>query len=219
MWHLALLFEPSYPTCATLCLSEASHCWQRCMKFNVTFSLRSPRCPPAVTWAWQHKEIASRGNQDDMLVTHSVRSVAYNVWNKHKIKPAHRWEDNRLLNIHRFFRLQQCKPLMLPSDRWWRVTSCRKGRDHNELKCVQRKTTEKPLKIVINHHTSKYPGATFGFWVLLPCRGSETVFFLQLYLHYTEPLLVSYIHISSLFPCLHCFIFFAIVTGLLCDKW
>lgn len=30
---------------------------------------------------------------------------------------------------------------------------------------------------------------------------------------------IRYIPISSLFPCLHHFTFFAIVTGLLCDKW
>lgn len=60
----------------------------------------SPSCHPS---AWQHKVIASRCNQDYMLVTHSLHSVAYNVWNRHEIKPVHRWEDKMFpLNIHPF---------------------------------------------------------------------------------------------------------------------
>ncbi len=70
----------------------------QCHLFSQISSL-SPSCHLS---AWQHKVIASRCNQDYMLVTHSMHSVAYNVWNRHKIKPVHRWEDKMLLNIHQF---------------------------------------------------------------------------------------------------------------------
>lgn len=75
----------------------------RCTTFNVTlFSQISSLSPSCHLSAWQHKVMASRCNQDYMLVTHFVHSVAYNVWNRHKIKPVHRWGDNMLLNIHQF---------------------------------------------------------------------------------------------------------------------
>lgn len=70
----------------------------QCHLFPQIYSL-SPSCHLS---AWQHKVIASRCNQDYMLVTHSRHSVPYNMWNRHKIKPVHRWEDKILLNIHQF---------------------------------------------------------------------------------------------------------------------
>lgn len=85
-------------------LLVAPGCRHRCIKSNVTFSPQTSSLSPSCHLsAWQHKVIASRCNQDDMLVTHPMHSVAYNVRGRHKIKPVHRWEDKMLLNIHQFF--------------------------------------------------------------------------------------------------------------------
>lgn len=59
----------------------------------------SPSCHLS---SWQHKVIASRCNQDYMLVTHSVHTVPYDMWNRHKIKPVHRRRDKMRLNMNQF---------------------------------------------------------------------------------------------------------------------
>lgn len=84
------------------CLETQVHRVQ-CHLFSQISSL-SPSCHLS---AWQHKVMASRCNQDYMLVTHFMHSAARRMWNRHKIKPANRWKDKLPLNIHRFFKMQK----------------------------------------------------------------------------------------------------------------
>lgn len=87
------------------CLETQVHRVQ-CHLFSQISSL-SPSCHLS---AWQHKVMASRCNQDYMLVTHFMLSAAHSMWNRHKIKPANRWKDKLPLNIHRFFKCRNGIP-------------------------------------------------------------------------------------------------------------
>lgn len=68
----------------------------------------SPLSPSCHLSTWERKVIASRCNQDYMLVNHSVHSVAKNV--RKRYKPFHRWEDKVLLIFMCLLAGQQCKP-------------------------------------------------------------------------------------------------------------